>query len=764
MPGGESTGAGTLTGLTGRVLAAGKTSLLRPLVWVMTLLYLAAAAAMVHGLYDPEPPFARLLAEAPDVHVREVVRRERTEWLRARQRNVTPAGYQPSPRLVLGPAPLKQVHPNAREPRTDEVRTLEVWLGDEEAGQAWQPGRFPNVEAIVLMGDPVTDRQLADVVRLYRPRALYLQRADKLTATAFDVLATADTLEYLMLSGNLLLTRAPQLHWPAQLRWLSVTGYEPLPLARYEEWRQLPRLARLLLQMPRDGTATCFPEAVVACLDAFPAAPTVYLSAFPADDSSWASAAQPLFRRVAIRPATVPKLRLEAAFWAFCLALLPTALAAVQLSAQGVLPWAVLAPGYTRPHAAVAAFIWLTGAVVSAGLMVWLGIAPVAAVAVAGSGPLYFAACERLFRRAPAGMAGYASPGLALLPMLVLMPIVLVAWFGLLLLPPLVGAFDWFLAGQRPGLAMAWLVADAVAAELLLRRLATIVRAATAGGLDGVPLGLFDVDGWTRVLAPAQAQRLERQARWNPLWISRDRRLDRLLDAGPATTRRQRVALWIAGLPIQPLDLAWLVVLMTLMQLLAFGGMAWFNPESPIRWNVLWMPVVQAAAMFLLFPLFQLAGRRKQMPHELLWPVSRRDWMRDWFAAQARLLTPGAVLLVVMVIGVWWTAGLPPVSPGVAATGAGVAIAAVVLIWAGGLWLGTFASTVVAVLLLSLFLGGLMGSLMTSAALTPAVVGAGPPVEATTILALIALGMGVLSAVVTVVMLYRWQTWEVGRM
>ncbi|MFO0930011.1 MAG: hypothetical protein U0736_23800 [Gemmataceae bacterium] len=756
--------AGAVTGVTRRVVAALRTYLARPLVWVLTLFYLAAVAAMYHGLHEPEPPFDRMLADAPDARALQAVRRERAEWLRDRQRTVTPSGYQPSPRAVLGPPQLKPSHPNARQPRPDEVRTLEVWLGDAEAALLWQAGRFPKVEAIVLNGEPVTDRQLAELVRLYRPRALYLMRADKLTAAGFDALATATTVEYLSVPGNLILTRAAELRWPANLRWLSVAGYERFPLARYEEWRQLPHLTSLLLQMSRDGGPDGFPADVVACLDAFPGAPTVYLHDYAGDDGPWAIAAQPQFRRVAIRPARAPKRRLDVAFWAFFLALLPTALAAVQLSGQGVLPWAVLTPGYPRPHMAVAACIWLTGAAVSVGLMMWLGVALLAAVAVSGCGPLYFAAWERLFRRESTGQAGYAPGGLALLPILLLMPMLFVIQFGLQMVPPVAGALDWFLAGQRPWLAAAWVVANVVVAGRLLRRLGTIVRPAAAAGLYDVPLGLFDVAGWTRVMAPWQGRRLEQQARWNPIWLARDRRLDRRLDAGPATTRRQRVTLWIAGLPMQPLDLVWLVLVVSVVQMAAFGGMAWYNTDVTFLPHVLWMPVVQGGGMFLVFPLFQLSGRRKQLPHELLWPVSRRDWMLDWFVAQARLLAPGATLLLAGGGALWWSVGAPTLTPAAVAGLAGSGVAALVLIWAGGLLLGTFASITAAVILLSLFVGGLSGSLMSITALTPAVVGDRPPVEATTVVALIALGMGVVSAVVTATMLYRWRTWEVGRM
>lgn len=748
MPAADETVA--LTSRSRRLAAALRVWLTRPLNVVMALVYAGSLALVLRALPESPPPFEAVETVRPSL--------ARLQWERERRWIVTPGGPQPKPRAVLGPDVLKQLRPGQTEPRPDEVRTLEVWVGHPEAAAAWQPEQYPRVETLSLHGEPISDDQLAALLRIHQPRALYLQRAEKLTAAGFQALANADSIEWLLLS-SLPGGRAGRLTWPVNLRWLSVHSFEPLPLARCEEWSRLPRLTTLQVRLSRrDGEELLSPN-VIAALDALPSRPTLYLGDLAGGDDGQALALQARFPRLAIRPVSVPRDRLLLAVWAFCLALLPTALGTVALSVQGVLPWAVLTPGFLRPHQLLTACLWLTGAAVSAWLMIAGGVWPVAALALAASGPLYYAGWERVFRHEAMGQAGFVNGLLALVPLGLLLPLLATARLTFEFYPPGAGAFDWFLAGGRPWLAAGWLTLNVVVATRLLRRLSGLVRAVAAGGMEAVPLGMFDVAGWTRVLTPLQARQVERQARWNPLWISRERQLESLLAAGPARTRRQRVALHIAGLALQPREM---VVLFLIAALGGTVGFLLFLPlPGQVHLSAILIPLIQAGVTFLTVPLFLLSGRRRLMAHELLWPLPRDAWVADWFAVQVRYLVPGSVMLVLAAAAAWWAGAFDTVGRGTLLAGGVTAVAAVVALWAVSLWLGTYAPLTAGAFFFGAVAAGIavlffVAFWMTTAA--PA-----RSLSPQTVWTLSAVGTVLLAAGFTALARYRWRSWEVGR-
>lgn len=133
MPAGDETVA--LTPWPRRLAAALRLWLTRPLNLVLALVYAASLSGVLRALPESRPPFEGVEAARPS--------QARLQWERERRWIVTPRGPQPEPRAVLGPDVLKRLPPGQREPRPDEVRTLEVWVGHPEAAAAWQPGRYP---------------------------------------------------------------------------------------------------------------------------------------------------------------------------------------------------------------------------------------------------------------------------------------------------------------------------------------------------------------------------------------------------------------------------------------------------------------------------------------------------------------------------------------------------------------------------------------------------------------------------------------------
>lgn len=743
-----------------RIRAVAMTYLTRPLIWLGGLVYLVAVAGVAANLYDPRPPFERMEAAHGQPDAVQIAA-QRSQWELARRRTVTPRWYQPQPSDVLGPEEMRPQSRSQQAPAPETIRSLDVWFGHAQARQLFDAGRYPKLDSLTLSNDAIADDQLREILRLHRPRALLLRRAEKLTVEGFRALAESASLEWLELWFAAPVARDEPLPWPPNLRSLTVFGFTEFPLQRYQEWGQLSHLRTLQLRMPRKGEFDRLAESVVAALEEFPTRPRLYLEDLSGGDGTWALAVQPQFSRIAVRPVMVPRVRMTVALYAFLLVLLPTALGAIQLSGQGVPPWSVLTPGYARPHQLAAGGIWLTGAAVSAVLMQYLGVSTLAAMAVGGSGMLFYAVWERLFRRDMLGKAGFANALLAVVPIGVLPVAIFLCAVALESAPTLAGHIDWFLAGQRPVLAVLWIVADLVAGVSLLQRLATIVLSAEAGGLSAVPLGSFDLAGWTRVVAPAQAQKLETMTRWNPIWIARERRLEILLDSGLATTRSQRIALWIAGLPMQPREMLGMGVIMAVVYGVFMSLFALFNENLDQGWSMLLPAWVQVGGMLLILPMFLLAQHRKHMEYELLLSVQRRDWMFDWFGVGLRLVTPAAAVLVLGVVVISWLA--PFATPVPAAAILLLTLAASGVVWGLSLLLGTLSWWQAVGTLAGIFLVSI--SAIVASVFVFSSASAAAPLEkglAPLLLNMSAV-LALLAAALIAFAIRRWRIWEVGR-
>jgi len=294
-----------------------------------------------------------------------------------------------------------------------------------------------------------------------------------------------------------------------------------------------------------------------------------------------------------------------------------------------------------------------------------------------------------------------------------------------------------------------------------------IRRSAEEAGMTQVPLSAIDLAGWNRAATPLATRNLDRKLRWNPIMRSREQRLENVLNRGPALTRSQRIAVWMCGLLLHPLDFTRVFVLIVIMQFGAFLVMRECGLDMTVNRSIMFAGAFQMLAMFLFIPFGILWSRRRWMAHELLFPLSRQDWIRDWFITQMWMFSPILILLATL-------AGIDTVLGGVVRpTSTEACIAAVVLIylvvaaWGLSLRVATWTAWQCTQFLIAVT-GGLFGLSFVFLALAW-ITGDNTSSADAVIASPWTAVVGIVSALAGLVTLigstYRvWQTWEVGRL
>ncbi len=641
-----------LTPLPMRMRAVWLSYCTRPLAWVALLVSLATVAIVgVMIVSDARPPFEHWETLQTSDRARNELLVERMQWDSRHRWSVTPPIPASNPRMYFASPELRTIWSRNRPVEPQAVRTVEIWSEKDIPDDFWEPGRYPRVETVIAYVEPLSTETLRKLLQTYRLKAISLQRTEKWSAEELRLLASADHLEFLSLGHVRALTEPAALPWPKHLRHLSLSIYGAIPLARVQEWRALARLMSLDLSVAAAQQSTLLTPEFVTELDGFPQRPTLYLDVLQGSDGAWAVEAQSHFQRLAVRPRFIPKVRFTGAYLAFVLLLIPTAFGLYQLSTQSLLPLMLLAPGAVAPHQNWAARLWTVGGVISAGFALYSGLHWSAALAVSVSGVLWYQGQSWILQRGRSvEQVGFAHPIIAALPLMFIGMFGVVGTAMVSYFPALAGEIDWFLRGQRPVWAMLVFVGGVVSGRNLLWRAATIHRAAQEAGLGQVPMSSLDIGGWNRACAPLTGNKLDKMIRWNPVMRNREQRIEAALSRGPALTRRQRISVWMCGLHAHPVDIMTVIVIIGLMQFAIFRYLGQFGMEAKVERVTLIVPALQVLLMFLMYPIALLAVRRRWMAQELLFPLTRQDWKRDWYAVQACLLLPVPVAVMLLVI------------------------------------------------------------------------------------------------------------------
>lgn len=754
-----------ITPLAGRSKAVWLSYWTRPLVWIVTLVYLAAVGVVLYWLHDPRPPFEFLESHATSDQSRMELSMQRSQWDMQRRLHVTPSYPEASPRLHFGPEGMPPSKHRGKMVQPADAKTIEIYSENSIPADFWEPGHYPQVEVVYCYGQDLSAETLTRLTRTYRLKALSVNLSKNWTAETFETLAHADSLEYLSIDFSKTLIDPAPLAWPRNLRQLQIQIYRPIPLVRFQEWRQLPRLDVLSLRVSPEAMDKFLAPEIVAELEQFPRRPTLYLDTPQGTYGEVAVAAQPHFRRLAVRPCAIPKARITSAYYGFLLLLIPTALGLYQVSIQSMQPLMLLAPGTAAPHQNFAARLFVLGGVVSAGVAFANGSHWTAALAVGVTGLLWYQCQAWLLHRGKGfNQVGFANPANAMFPLLFMGVFFIIGMLLTSLFPAVVGEIDWFLRGQRPWCALGVFALGICAGRKLLQDAVIVQRMAQEAGFEQLPLSATDLAGWTRRIEQLAGSKFERQVKWNPVMRRREQRMENVLNRGPALTRRQRMALWMCGLHAHPADISVVVVIVGLVQF-AFFYLGRFEFDAQLNRITFLMPAFQVLAMFLMFPIGALWARRRWMAHELLFPLSRREWTWDWFVMQACLLWPVIVVLGLVAVFDTLLGGILRPTGFELAVSSAVLLTGMVAAWALSLIVPTFRTSWLSII-------GVVIIMLFAATTAMAVAGSlfpGIPVAFEHFVThpaapyITAGGVILLLAALVAWASRRWNAWEVGR-
>jgi hypothetical protein len=423
--------------------------------------------------------------------------------------------------------------------------------------------------------------------------------------------------------------------------------------------------------------------------------------------------AQRVLPGVTVRPAEYDQMRVSRLTGLVLLLSAWAALVGVILSPQFVIAPSVLLPGYRRPHVLAAAVVLLVGVAVTVGLMLFAGANLLTALGLCGGALTCMGLMVLLFRRLDPGTPGFTQPFLAF-------PVFVFTWPVLQLLAwAMPGEMDWFLRGEQPGWAALFLVTGVLFTWDAGRWLTSLHRRVEAHGKGGCPLSAWDFEGWKLWTLAAQQYRQPTSGWWD--WYTGSERRLAAAVARPATDAAGRRRLWRAGFQFG----SFRGTAFATIAILGFlGGMAGFNilvlGEQPLPQGTLIVAGVGYAAFFAIYmPLIFLTQRQACFPQELLRPLSRTDWVRDWFVVSAVDVSPALAMAVLAFAVAWWQGLAPVPPPAYWLPIMTLFVAGWVTLWAGGLWLMTYRWSAVVLVLLIAMVGSFLFALgVASQALT----------------------------------------------
>jgi len=539
---------------------------------------------------------------------------------------------------------------------------------------------FPHLKSLQLMV-PITVEELRQLSQLPELESLTLLISQGLTADELSLLADCRQLTTLKVIEATGYDQAKgEIRWPATLRQLSLKGPRGLPLARLQELQQLPHLQTLEMRLDPVHPTSRLPDEVIATLNRFPALQRIYLQEMNQLYPELVVQAQRNLPGITLRPSAYDSRRLmmvQVTMVTFgswlCLIL-------VQLSAQCVGSAAVMLPRYHRAHLGIAGGVLLFAMLVC-GILLWRqGVSLMGGVGVFGFATTFVWLMTRLYRTSEAAVPGLTQPFLAfpIVMFLTLTGLVAIGFRG--------SHLDWLLRGHLP----LWCAVPAGVAIYglydMARWMIELPRLVEASNRGGVPLGTLDMKGWQEWQLRSLKAPSRKLTAWQEFLTGANRRLEAELSKPRSVQNRRR--LWIAS---EQMSLVRSTGNTTFIATVFVVGMGYWNDE--IRNDVrAWIRISGGLVCYILmlttmFPLLLLFQRHQTLSSELLRPVSRHDWIRDWYRISAVRMLPavlGSALLIVLA----WCADLIAFRSAInVAAAVALCAAAWFLIYGVGMWL-----------------------------------------------------------------------------
>jgi hypothetical protein len=548
-----------------------------------------------------------------------------------------------------------------------------------------EPQQFvplPEADRVVLYSSFTADhlRWLAAQPKL---TTLTVAMTDDQSLTDLNPLSASSSLRSLRILRAAGDSSSEPLAWPPNLEVLDLQGTRPLARERLTVLSRLPHLHTLAVRLHAEPPSPELPADVMATLNSFPALRRLYLVEAP--DGS-VRETQRTLTRVSVRAATWDSRR---GFWVpvACLVVgLMVLFPAVALSPQFAGPSSMLLPGYRVPHAAVGGGLVAAGLAITIGLLRFGGVDWLAAGGLCGAVVALSLLFPVLLRRLDPGMTGFMHPGMF-------------TFFGLLVFVwptavPLIGwgEVDWFLRGERPWLSAALIVTGALAAAYTARWLTTLYRRLEECGRGGSPLGL-DLARWQAWAANLQDPILADRKGWLTAF---DRRLDAAAFRAPgdAAGRRRRLA---AGAQFTPLGASVVTAIMCGVCFAYIAITAYFRGDfASLDRQMVAMGFGCTLAAMVFVSTGVINARRQFHSMELLWPVSRTDWIRDWFVLSVRDLAIPILLAAAGLCVGWWFNVWPIESAASIVPLEVIFVGAVLTVRAAELWQRTYAPNMLA--------------------------------------------------------------------
>jgi hypothetical protein len=319
------------------------------------------------------------------------------------------------------------------------------------------------------------------------------------------------------------------------------------------------------------------------------------------------------------------------------------------------------------------------GAVI--GLLRYAGLDWLTAGGLCGGALAICGLLSALMRRIDPGVPGFTQPFLAFPVFVFVWPVVLaILWWSS-------GEFDWFLRGEWPGLSAGLILIGGLLTADMAGWLTTLARRVEEFGKGGCPLGM-DFQAW-QVWAMTAAEH-RKQQEWQFWLTGLDQRLNALATGAPLDGRSRR-RLWEAGSMVTPLRATLFMLAITVATFASFAIVAYLAGDVPnLDPKLLVGGFVYSAVMAMYLPAVYKYLRRPYYSVELLRPVSRTDWVRDWFTLSAYELTiPFGLVVAGALVG--WRLQIWPVPA--AAYWLPLALlfgGSFFILWAAELWLLTY--------------------------------------------------------------------------
>lgn len=515
---------------------------------------------------------------------------------------------------------------------------------------------YPRLKSLELM-IPISAEELRQVARLPGLQGLTLLMSQGLAAAELSVLAEAESLTYLkVIEATGYDLALEEIHWPPHLQQLCLQGPRGLPLRRLKELQALPELRTLSVRLDPVHPTSELSDDVVATLHQFPKLQRLYLEEMGHLYPDLVSQAQRELPGIAVRPADYDRQRLMHAQVTMVLLGCWLSLIMIQLSAQFVGPQSLMLPGYRRAHLKVAAAVLILAVLLNGALVLYHGLSVFSGLGLFGFATTFSWLMTRVYRSSEGAVPGLTQPFLAF-PILMFLTLT-----GLLLIYFHPGDIDWWLRGQLPLWSLLFIAAGVYGLYDMTCWMLELPRLVEASNRGGVPLGTLDIKGWQAWQLRSLKSPSVRTAHWQEFMTGVNQRLESTLNKAQGVARRRR--LWTAceqATLTRMIVMAVVITSLFTVVLVLWKEDAWNDPLFAVR--LCGGILGYVTMMSVLFPLMLLFQRHQTMAIELLRPVSRRDWICDWFQISVCRMLPAMISSGILIGMGWWYQIVPVQSP-----------------------------------------------------------------------------------------------------